>query len=292
MLNSLKVGFFRWFYRFSTDRAWKGHAAPMTGSDVTLNAPSGNLPARVYHGSDAASRPLVLYIHGGGWVIGDLKTHDHYCACLADASGATVVALDYRLAPEHPFPAAQDDALAAANALLDNPAITGPHNGQLLLAGDSAGGHLSLTTTLEADESLREKICAVIATYPVVNHCSADYPSYVERATGQALTTSIMVWFWNNYLGGTDPDSSEAQRAYPIRSDRLAGLPPVLLCTCERDPLRDEGRAMVDALREAGVSVDYTHYPDSEHGFACSQGPTPDYQDWLRRCADWIRQAR
>ena len=127
-------------------------------------------------------------------------------------------------------------------------------------------------------------------TYPVVDHYTGNYPSYVECAKGQALTTPIMHWFWDHYLGGVDPHGEAASRAYPIRSALLNILPPAILCTCGRDPLRDEGIALNDKLEAAGVSVEYRHYPESEHGFACSMGDTSDYRDWLESCAEFVRR--
>lgn len=291
MLQTLKVAFFRHFYRFSSRRAWSKHLPPGDSRDQTLSTSLGNLPVRLFPGSDAAKLPLVVYFHGGGWVIGDLDTHSAYCRALANASGASVVAVDYRLAPEHTFPQAQEDSLAALAAIIGN-AEFGPSNGSIVLAGDSAGGHLSLCTALAANDDLRSTIGALIAIYPVVDHYSTGRDSYAECATGQALTTAVMQWFWDSYLGSKSPDDPSVQSAFPIRSDSLASLPPTLLCTCGRDPLKDEGQAMATALVEAGVTVHSEHYPDSEHGFACTMGPTPDFDHWLKQCADWIRQPR
>ncbi len=230
----------------------------------------------------------MVYFHGGGWVIGDLQTHHAYCQALCDASGASVIAIDYRRAPENPYPIAQDDCLAASQAIAERHRDFGQDNGHLVLAGDSAGGHLALCTALDANGVLKDRLKGLVLTYPVVDHYTQPYPSYVDCATGQTLTTALMGWFWNSYLGGQDPEAEATQRAFPIRSKALAELPPSILCTAGRDPLRDEGMAMVEALREAGVETDYEHYGDSEHGFACSMGPSEDYQAWLKRCGEWI----
>ncbi|WP_439105646.1 alpha/beta hydrolase [Congregibacter sp.] len=290
MLQTLKVGVFRSVYRFSARRAW--HAPDVHSSPGALELPTtaGPLRGHLYRGAHAGERPMVIYFHGGGWVIGDLQTHHAYCQALCDASGATVLAVDYRLAPEHRFPTAQDDCLAAAQAIFEGLADFGPSNGGVVLAGDSAGGHLSLCTALAAGNDLRQAIKGLLLTYPVVDHYTRPSPSYVDCAKGQTLTSDIMRWFWDSYLGDQDPESEETQRAFPIRSAALATLPPAILCTAGRDPLRDEGMAIADAMRDAGVAVEQEHYPDSEHNFACTMGPTEDYKAWLRRCADWIAQ--
>lgn len=290
MLQTLKVGFYRRFYRLSARQAWHAPDVYSSPGITEVATPSGPLKVHVYRGNNASERPLVIYFHGGGWVIGDLQTHHAYCQALCDASGATVVALDYRLAPEHRFPAAQDDCLTAAQAIFATRSDFGPSNGGIVLAGDSAGGQLSLCTALEADPALKEVLSGMLLTYPVVDHYSRPSPSYVECAKGQALSSTLMRWFWDSYLGDAAPDAETTQRAFPIRSRTLDSLPPAILCTAGRDPLRDEGMALADALRDAGVAVEQEHYPDSEHGFACGMGPTDDYMAWLARCAEWISQ--
>jgi acetyl esterase len=288
MLQALKVGFYRRFYRFSAWQAWRApnvHAQP---GGLELPTSAGPVRAHLYRGKEAANRPLVIYFHGGGWVIGDLQTHHAYCCALCEASGATIIAVDYRLAPEHPFPAAQDDCLAAASAIAERLSDFGPDNGGIVLAGDSAGGQLSLCTALEAEGKLKQRLVGMLLTYPVADHYTRPSPSYEDCATGQALTRDLMRWFWDSYLNDANPAAASTQRAFPIRSSNLGCLPPAILCTAGKDPLRDEGMAMGEALRNAGVDVEQAHYPDSEHGFACSMGPTEDYRDWLSRCAEWI----
>lgn len=287
MLQKIKVGFFRHFYRFRTNREWRAVRPSVDVIETTLNTRAGNLSARRYLGANPKQRPVVVYFHGGGWVIGDLKTHDTYCRLLAQQSGATVVSVEYRLAPEAVFPAAQEDCLDATRDIALR-AAEFAGNGKLVLAGDSAGGHLSLMTALAIDAELRAQLAGIIATYPVADHYSAEYGSYEELASGQALTRDLMVWFWDTYLGSAAPDGATLDRAAPLRSEALDSLPPVICCTAGRDPLRDEGIALREALQAAGVAVEYAHYPESEHGFACSMGPTDDFNDWLERCAVWL----
>lgn len=298
MLTRLRAWFLRLWYRYMNWRAWRAPNVHDSQGAVELPGAVGPIRGHFYRGPHAEERPLVIYFHGGGWIIGDLQTHHAYCTALSEASGASVIAVDYRRAPEHPFPAAQDDALAAVREVAARQADFGGSNGGIILAGDSAGGQLALATALEADDTLMARLRGVIATYPVVDHYTRGHASYVECARGQALTASLMYWIWDTYLAGADPEAAATQRAFPIRSPALERLPPVLLCTAGRDPLRDEGRAMIDRLREVGVATEFEHFPDSEHGFASSLGLTEDYATWLSRCANfitdrcWIRSPR
>lgn len=288
MLQTLKVQGLRVFYRFSNWQAWRAPNVHDDAGGLELATAAGPIRAHLYRGEHATERPLVVYFHGGGWVVGDLQTHHAYCASLARASGASVIAVDYRRAPEHPYPAAQDDALAATQAIFERHADFGETAAGIVLAGDSAGGHLALCTALAADGELQASLRGLVLTYPVVDHYSQPYPSYTDCATGQTLTSSLMRWFWDTYLGDANPTDDSTQRAFPIRSADLASLPPAIICTAGRDPLRDEGMALVEKLREASVDTAYEHYGDSEHGFACSLGPTDDYDAWLKRCGHWI----
>jgi len=288
MLQTLKVAALRSYYRLANWQAWRAANVHATAGALELPGSNGIIHAHLYRGEHAGDRPLVVYFHGGGWVIGDLQTHHAYCTALSRESGASVIAIDYRRAPEHPFPVAQDDCLAAVEAIAERHADFGGDSGALVLAGDSAGGHLALTTALEAGPKVADMIRGLLLTYPAVDHYSVPYPSYVECAKGQVLTSDLMRWFWDTYLAGADPDAAETGRAFPIRSPHLAALPPAIVCTAGHDPLRDEGKALVEALRAAGVSVEFEHYPDAAHGFACSEGPTADHRAWLSRCGEWI----
>ncbi|MFT7288523.1 MAG: acetyl esterase [Halieaceae bacterium] len=288
MLQSLKVGFFRRFYRCSAWLAWRAPSVHSEPGGLELPSAIGQLRAHLYEGPKAAERPLVIYFHGGGWVVGDLQTHHAYCRALSQHSGATLIAIDYRLAPEHLFPAAHDDCLAAADSIAERIGDFGPSNGSIVLAGDSAGANLAVCTALDAGDTLRAKLSGTLLTYPVADHYSTPYPSYQDCATGQALTSKMMLWFWDSYLGNTDPQADSARRAMPLQRDDLQGLPPALICTAGRDPLRDEGMAFVKALEEVGVAVAYEHYPDSEHGFASTMGPSEDYTTWLDCCSSWL----
>jgi acetyl esterase len=290
MLQTLKVSILRRYYKFISRRAWKRHLNDsQPGQPVLIPGPSRNLQGRLYPGARHAALPLVLYFHGGGWVIGNLDTHDPFCRALCEAIGCSVLAIDYRLAPEHPFPAAQDDALAAARWVASSgDRIAAPGNGSVIIAGDSAGGQLACCTCLDADPDTRAAIVGEVLIYPVCDHYSTLPPSYVERAKGQTLTSSLMVWFWDTYLGDYDADAIPTRRAMPLRADNLGTLPATFLVTAEFDPLRDEGRALADRLSAAGIDLQYRHHEDAAHGFACSEGPTADCMNLLADLAAWV----
>ena len=286
MLQLLKVWAFRWWYRLSSYLAWRKFNDGPAGTGLNIPTGNGTVPARSYTGACGSEHPLIVYFHGGGWLIGDLNTHDHCCRALARHTGCSVVAIDYRLAPEHPYPAAHDDCLAATHWLAESLPSMPPCDGRIILAGDSAGGNLAVCSALEADERARKTLAGVLSIYPVTDHYSADFGSYTERATGQLLTRDLMQWFWDTYLGDTGPD--DAMRARPLLSENLAQLPPLMVVTAERDPLRDEGAALAQRCRDTGVPVDYRHYGDAEHGFACSEGETADFLPLMDQLKQWL----
>ncbi len=289
MIEALKVWGFRKYYRLANRWAWRQQARVIQWQALDIPAPAGSIPVRVYHSDSGQgeNKPLIVYFHGGGWMIGDLDTHHPFCMELSAGSGCTVVSVNYRLAPEHPFPAAADDCLAAVRWIATHLGEFGPGNGSLVLAGDSAGGNLALCTCLELDD-LRESLAGVISIYPAVDHYSAGFASYVERAKGQLLTREQMRWFWDSYLASAAPESPQAQRAFPLRSDRLSVLPRTLVITSEHDPLRDEGIALAQRLRESDVETRYHHY-NSPHGFACGEGPNSDHLAMMVEIVDWLR---
>ena len=225
-------------------------------------------PARLYRPEGDGPFPTLVYVHGGGFVIGDLDTHDQTCRSLCSGAETVVLSLDYRLAPEAAFPAAVEDTLAAVTWAADHLADLGG-NDVLAVGGDSAGGNLSAV----AAQALRDRVSAQVLIYPAT-HMTGDYPSRTENAEGYFLDMATMLWFSSHYLGtdGTDPEGSATGldlddiRHSPLLGD-LAGLPPAIVVTAEYDPLRDEGEAFADALKKAGVAVDRTRYDGLVHGF-------------------------
>ncbi|TXS94038.1 alpha/beta hydrolase [Parahaliea maris] len=286
MLQRLKALILRQYYRFSSVHAWRGALPTPRYSERQLPlSPPVNI--RIYPGERGAEHPLLVYFHGGGWVIGDLASHQPFCQRLCELSGCSVVSVDYRLAPEHPFPAAPADCLAATRWIAGHPDECGPSNGQLVLGGDSAGGNLALCTALALSDAQREILAGLLLIYPVTDHYSAGYDSYRTRATGQVLTANLMRWFWDTYLGPADP-AGEAVSTRPLLSPALESLPPSILVTAGKDPLLDEGRALKDRLEQAGVALNYRHYDAEEHGFACSHAPRDAAKDCHTRLADWL----
>jgi acetyl esterase len=204
-----------------------------------------------------------VFFHGGGWVIGDLETHDRLARRIARDAGCLVVAVHYRRAPEHRYPAAADDAYAATAWVAEHAAELGADPARLAVVGDSAGGNLAAVVAQMARDRGGPPIAFQLLVYPVIDH-SFETDSYRDNAEGWMLTAKHMRWYWDQYLGpdgdGTDPYAS------PLRGD-LAGLPPAHVVTAEYDPLRDEGDAYADALRAAGVDVTLQCADGMWHGF-------------------------
>ena len=238
-----------------------GPFEPVPFEDRSLPGPAGSIPVRVYRpGSEPA--PTLLYFHGGGWVLGSIVTAHGVCATLARRSGCVVVSVDYRLAPEHPYPAALEDAWAATLWAAEHAEEIGGRPGALAVGGDSAGGNLSAVVALRArDRDL--PLALQLLVYPV---CDADLEtgSYRAYAEGYWLTKAGMAWFWDQYLPEGDRFQPEAS---PLRAADLAGVPSALVITAEFDPLRDEGEAYARRLAEAGVPVTLSRYDGQIHGF-------------------------
>jgi acetyl esterase len=235
--------------------------------DLTADGPGGPIPLRAYRPKGVAAGaalPALVFYHGGGWVIGDLDTHDVLCRQITAEAGITVVAVDYRLAPEHKFPAAVDDAWAATRWVVAHAAELGVDGAKLAVGGDSAGGNLAAVVALMAREAGAPAIALQVLVYPVTD-VGAESKSYRDFAEGYMLTRDSMRWFTNHYL--KSPSEAQDWRASPLRAASLAGLPPALVVTAGFDPLRDEGAAYAGRLSDAGVRVDYINYGGMVHGF-------------------------
>ena len=238
---------------------------PAIGAVRDLSA--DGVPVRVYRPAgvpDATRLPALVFFHGGGWVIGDLDTHDTLCRQLTAEAGITVVAVDYRLAPEHKFPAAADDAWTATKWVAAHAGEIGVDAAKLAVGGDSAGGNLAAVVALQARDAGAPTISLQVLLYPVTD-VGAETQSYRDLADGYMLTREGMRWFIAHYLG--KPQDAENWRASPIRATSFAGAAPALIITAGYDPLRDEGDAYAQKLRAAGVNVDQVSFGGMIHGF-------------------------
>jgi acetyl esterase len=256
---------------------YSGTGEPVaTVRDVHAPRPGGDVPIRTYEPDGAHG--TIAYLHGGGWMMGTLDSYDALMRTLANASGATVAAIDYRLSPEHRFPAALDDALAATRWLARDGA-------PLAVAGDSAGGNLAAVAArrLRGEVPLRLQVLV----YPITD-VAQDTPSYREFDHDHGLSAASMHRYWDLYLGGADGSQPDAS---PLRAQDLAGVAPAFILTAEEDVLRDEGEAYAAALREAGVPVELERWTGTIHGFFRWLAVTSLSRAAIERVATAVRQS-
>jgi acetyl esterase len=235
--------------------------------DLTIPGPDSEMPARLYValGAPQPPQPMLVYYHGGGWVIGDLDTHDSACRFLAEHSGCRVLSVDYRLAPEYPFPIPVEDAVAAFAWAHEHAAELGADPERMAVGGDSAGGNLSTALCLQNRDAGHSQPAMQLLLYPVTDAVGGQQ-SRDTFAEGFLLTRSDMEWFENHYIpDGIDDDEP---RASMMRAVDVSGLPPAYVATCGFDPLRDEGEIYAARMREAGVQVVLQRHRDQIHGFA------------------------
>lgn len=257
--------------------------------DFTVPGPAGRLPVRLYKPEGAGpTPPLVVFFHGGGWVIGTIESHDATCRALASASGCAVASVEYRLAPETCFPAAPEDCYAATKWLSENAFDFGVDGTRVAVAGDSAGGNLAAVVSLMAREEGGPKISYQVLIYPAVD-VLGEYPSRTENAEGYFLTASAMKWFYGHYI------QDEAHAREPLASPLLAGdhsgLPPAIVITAGYDPLRDEGEAYAKKLHDAGVVVKVNRYEGEIHGFTSMIGALDEARDAINEIGRELRAA-
>ena len=229
--------------------------------------PAGPIPLRFYRGNGAGAdslQPALVYYHGGGWVIGDLDSHDQACRAIANAARCIVIAVDYRLAPEHKFPAAVDDAVAATRWIWENAARLGIDGARIAIGGDSAGGNLAAVVALDARDRGSPPVALQVLIYPSTD-MGMSFPSHARHAEQLPLRRATMRWFVDHYL--RDAADREAWRASPLRAASFANLPPALVVTAGFDPLCDEGEAYAKALAGAGVPVAHERFDGQIHGF-------------------------
>ena len=252
---------------------------------------SQTLTGRLYTPNAAAPLPVLVYLHGGGWVFGSVATHDPFCRLLSEAAGVVVVSVEYRLAPEHPYPAALEDTLSAVHWAAAQAGQWNGDSGRLALGGDSAGANLAAVAANRLGVTAEKRMLqALLLLYPVTDHPSAGHPSYTENATGYGLEANLMRWFWEQYAPGVPPENPDAS---PLQLQKLPPLPPTLVTTAEYDVLRDEGLAYAKKLEAAGVAVTHLHAPDMHHNFPVHPGTVarfPQSHATLAEIAGWLRK--
>lgn len=268
-------------------RAWVA-SCPMEVArveDHLLSGPGGPLAARLYWPDAPAPHRMLIYAHGGGFVRGDLDTHDHVCRELCATAPCLVVSVDYRLAPEHPFPAAVEDCLFVTRWAHAHAEVMGGDARRLFVAGDSAGGNLVAMACLRACEARDPPIQGQLLFYPVTAHYDPPTPSYEEFAEGYFLTRDSMRWFIDQYLG----PATSPREAFPLAAADVRNLPPTLVMTAEFDPLRDEGQVYADRLRASGVACAYRCIDGMVHGFISQTDLHRQAREAMREACHWIR---
>lgn len=283
-LESLPPAIARQVYRELADTL--GLPAPAIGKvdDTSFPGPGGPVRLRVYSPDTIGPWPVLLYAHGGGFVIGDLETHDKVCRTLCHHTGMLVVAVDYRLAPEHPFPAAPDDVEAALRWVLANASALGGDANRIAVAGDSAGAQLALVASRRVNA---KAVRALGLIYPVAQHPSQPSASYPENE-GKFLSMGVMQWFMASYLGkqaGADKHPDFAL----LDSGGLANLPATWVATMGHDPLRDEGHALALRVASTGVEVAHRHYPEAIHACIHFTAVSPVGLRVMTDLAQWLR---
>jgi acetyl esterase len=253
-----------------------------------IAGPRGDIPLRLYWPATATARGAAVFFHGGGWVLGDLATHDHLCRELANAAGCLVAAVDYRLAPEHKFPAAPEDALAATSWIQASAATLGIDARHVAVIGDSAGGNLAAVVSVMCRDRGELLPALQVLIYPITDY-NVETASYRAYAQGYMLSRDAMRWFWRQYLARDD----EGYHPYasPLRAESLAGLPRALVITAECDPLCDEGEAYAQRLKAAGVPTRLIRYDGMIHGFLRRLNAFPVARQALQEIAAELRAA-
>lgn len=256
--------------------------------DTTFPGPAGPVPIRIYTPVQQARRPVIIYYHGGGWVMGDLDSHDNICRSLAKKTGGIVVSVGYRLAPEYPFPAAVDDAYAALGWVSEKALFLGGDPAHIVTAGDSAGANLAAAIGLAARDRNGPSICGQVLAYPVTDLSTFDRPSYRDFSQGYYLTRLYMEEFRKRYLPNIEDRFNP--HASPLLASNLGNLPPTLVITAGFDVLRDEGEAFAERLRVAGVPVVASHYPGMIHGFLSMDRLFPQAGRATDEIADFVNR--
>ncbi len=273
------------------ERSAAGKLPTLTVASVTnrtIAGPGGDLPLRIYTPNGAGPFAVMVFFHGSGFVVCNLDTHDGTCRNLCGAAGCVVVSVDYRLAPEHKFPAGPEDCYAATKWTAEHARELNADAARMVIAGDSAGGNLVAVTALMARDRGGPALRGQLMIYPVTDYYKPGHPSYTDNAEGYGLTAAGMRWFWGHYLNS----EAEADNPYvsPLRAADLRGLPPALIITAEYDVLRDEGERYGQRLAQAGVAAKVTRYDGMHHGFFQMYGLVDKAKAALEEAARWLKE--
>ena len=255
----------------------------------SIEGPGDALGLRIYWPTDETNVPVCVFLHGGGFVLGDLDSHDPLCRCLANRSGAILVSVDYRLAPEHRYPAAVEDSSAALEWVAANAAELGGDPTRLAIAGDSAGGNLAAVAAHRAVDAGGPALRCQVLIYPVTDHGRGDHETRRTMSEIFPIPTPVMEWFHEHYFGHAK--AMLEQDASPVRREDMSGLPPTLVLTAGLDPLCSEGRAYADRLEAAGVDVRYSQYDRTIHGFMQMGRIIPTAVDAIDEVGDYLAKA-
>ncbi len=255
--------------------------------ELITEGPGGKLRIRLYTPQGSGPFPLLVFFHGSGFVLCSLETHDGMCRNLCAGAQCVVASVDYRLAPEHKFPAGIDDCLHATRWAAAHAAELGADASRVAIGGDSAGGTMAAVTALRVRDEGGPGLRGQLLLYPVTDYHTPGTPSYEKNAEGYGLTRDTMKWFWNHYL--THPSEGAHPHASPLRAADFTGLPPALVITAEYDPLRDEGELYAERLRRAGVSTALSRYDGVNHGFMFWVGLVDKAGAAMNQAVHWLR---
>jgi acetyl esterase len=253
----------------------------------TIEGPGGKLRIRIYTPLGSGPFPLLVFCHGSGFVLCSLDTHDGMCRNLCAGAECVVASVDYRLAPEHKFPAGIDDCLCATLWAAAHAAELGADPGRIAVGGDSAGGNMAAVIALRVRDEGGPPLCGQLLLYPVTDYHTPGTPSYEENAEGYGLTRDTMKWFWGHYLN--NPSEGAHPHASPLRATDFTGLPPTLVITAEYDPLRDEGELYAARSRTAGVPTRLSRYDGVNHGFMFWVGVVDKAGAAMNEASEWLR---
>lgn len=269
--------------------ARSGEGADLTKRDLTIPGPKRDIPLRLYSPQAPGPHPVLVYFHGGGFVLGTLDMYDSLCATLAREASCAVISVDYALAPEHPFPEPVEEAYAATSWIQTNGGELGLDPSRVAVGGDSAGGNLAAVVCLLNRDRGGPDLCGQLLIYPATDLSGQPFPSKKEYLHGYFLEREDLIWFQRNYL----PNLEDARNplASPLLAENLAGLPPAMVMTAEFDPLRDEGEAYAGRLRETGTPVHSRRYEGMIHGFVSMGDVFPEAREALKEIGRWLRDA-